>query len=244
MTDRPVRERRRPSESAGSQTDAPANEQASEETCARDGLGAEEAARASGAAGNFAASDPSAQFTEPAFTTPSQAEVYQAVLAEFMPMGIVEQSWCRDIARNVHHAHRLRQLRDGYLRAAATKVLHEAVRSSFTYVDVVAMGSDINQWVANGVALLKLGRSKATEAGYQQDYDNVLRRVTKIGFDPKDVDSRAYMDNMSKVEALEKLIVVTDSRRDILVRELERRRATDATALMPGAFRPGRRGYP
>lgn len=242
MIDKPVRERRRPSQGANTQTGGSANERGPEGDSASEGPSTSDVAGVPGGADGTTASNPEGQFAEPAFSTPSQAEIYQAVLTEFMPIGIVGETWCRDIARNVHHAHRLRLLRDGYLRAAGTKVLHEAVRGSLTYAAVVGMGSELNQYVANGVGLLKMGRAKAVECGYQQNYDETARHVRTVGFDPKDVDSRAYVDNISKVEALEKLIVVTDSRRDILVRELERRRATDAMASMPGALRQVRRG--
>ena len=79
--------------------------------------------------------------TEPAFATPTQPDIYRGVLAEFRPSGIIEETWCRDIARNIHHAQRLRSLRDGYLQAARTKVIHDNVRKAIQNSGVLDWGN-------------------------------------------------------------------------------------------------------
>lgn len=164
-------------------------------------------------------------YNPPPMAPPPHAEIYLQVVSEYQPHGIVEETWCRDIARNMHHALRLRLVRDGYLTAAETLLIHKVAKEAIKHENPQRFGNSEAEETSNLAQLVKMGRSRAGEAGLSEAYTAGLRKLSAIGFIPSDGFSRAYVDNMDKVEALEKLIILTDSRRDILIRELEQRRA-------------------
>lgn len=58
---------------------------------------------------------------------PTQAELLRDVRSEFEPQGVIEETWCRDIALLIMDAARLRRIRDTYLPLATRRVSDQII---------------------------------------------------------------------------------------------------------------------
>lgn len=169
----------------------------------------------------------------PSSTVPPLAELqaasldtlYVAVCQDYSPRGIVETEWCRNIAQYMHHAQRMRVIRDQYLDYLRVAVFRELTRptmedrvESFRATEIAGL-SDMD--ADHLVALLRHGRSHAESRGLGDEYNRAVSRLTAFGVTPDNAAAKAYMDNIARLDAVEKLILATEHRRDTVIRDLE-----------------------
>lgn len=152
----------------------------------------------------------------------SEEDIFRALMREHSPRGVVETAWCRDLARNIHHATRLRSIRDSYLNAnrkagITDKAIRQAIPSNLDYMSAESFYNRAHQLLLNGPEV-------AEAEGSIVEYRRVAKAAKNGGFDVDQGQARAYFAEIYKFESIEKMIVLTDTRRDNIFRDLEKRR--------------------
>lgn len=163
---------------------------------------------------------------------PTQAELLRDVRSEFEPQGVIEETWCRDIALLIMDAARLRRIRETYLplakRRVSDQIIEKAVQSDRD------VHSALKADVANDLrSALIHGDEPYPFKPEDEEYDPhhgpshyVRAKDTLIyaGYSDDGLEAEAYMQMLFAFDKIEKLIVITESRRDIVIGKLDRRR--------------------
>jgi hypothetical protein len=159
------------------------------------------------------------------------AEQYDAlqdsIVRQVKPNDVIEAMWVKDIADLVWEAKRLRRWRGQILVQGRLKAAAELIRPAFenenpehldgitkSFVDILAAG-----WVSGKESL------KQQAEKYLQEFSLTT----------EDVTAHAFLLNLAAIERIDRLVSLADQRRDVLLREIERKRATMAQRLRAAA---------
>lgn len=124
-------------------------------------------------------------------------------------------------------AARLRKIRDAY-RLLAKREAQEAVLGKFLDADPTLSLPRKIRIIASYSAALIGAEGPASEnlnqaPGEAAVSDEAKAHLVMLGYSEQRLIAQGYMDRIEAFERIEKLIVLTESRRDILIAKLERR---------------------
>lgn len=157
----------------------------------------------------------------------SQADLLQQLVSEFRPQGVIETTWCRDIALLMADAARLRKIRDAY-RLLAKREAQEAVLGKFLDADpTLSLPRKIRMIASYSAALISNEGPASADLNQAPReaavLDEAKAHLGMLGYSEQGLMAQGYMDRIEAFDRIEKLIVLTESRRDILIAKLERR---------------------
>ncbi|WP_375408045.1 HNH endonuclease signature motif containing protein [uncultured Methylobacterium sp.] len=160
-------------------------------------------------------------------------EQYEALLGKMvqqvMPTDIVEAIWVKDIIDLVWEVKRLRHWRNQILSQARVEVITALIVPvlEIEYCPFATLRSD-NEREARGLAFgwLEGNQSKTTK---------MEEKLQKRGLTVADVMAQAFQLKLPEIERIERMVASADQRRDTLLRDIERKRASLSQRLRAAA---------
>jgi len=171
-------------------------------------------------------------FGPPALLTGEDATAYNDLLARvsgtLKPSDIFEEIWVRDITDLIWETLRWRRHQAGLIKAAVPNVL-EKILIPLLPKPVPRDGSLRSKLFAEKEPLI-VAPILAAEwaAGSALGVEYVEKLLTSAGLTVDDVVARAVAHELEKIERFNRLIASAEWRRNALLREIERRRASFA----------------
>ncbi len=147
----------------------------------------------------------------------------ESIVQQVKPADVIEAIWVKDIIDLTWEAKRSRRMRNRILVQARMKAVVELILPAFQKENSVYI---------EGIT----GPSVETlAAGWASGNESSTGRVNKYLQDrdlsAEDVTAHAFLLNLSAIERVDRLIFLVEHRRDALIREIERKRASLAQRL-------------
>ncbi|TXN42533.1 HNH endonuclease signature motif containing protein [Methylobacterium sp. WL7] len=151
-------------------------------------------------------------------------EQYDALLRSIVqqvePADVIEAIWVKDIIDLIWEAKRLRRWRGQILVQAQLKAVEELIKPGLqgtNVLDLSTFGGPSAEYLAAGWM-----------AGDEIETERVEEILQKRGLKVEDVRAHGFLMNLPAIERIDRLSLSADQRRDALVREIERKRASFA----------------
>jgi hypothetical protein len=143
-------------------------------------------------------------------------ELLASVSSVVKPSDVLEEIWVRDVVDLVWETLRLRRLKSRLIDASVHQGLAEILRIfvGFTYAEELA-----KSWVRNDVKARK----------------EVNKMLTSAGLTMESATARTLALKIEKIERIDRLIMSAEARRNSVLREVDRHRASVAQALREAA---------
>jgi hypothetical protein len=144
------------------------------------------------------------------------AESYNDLLARIsgtlQPADILEEIWVRDVVDLVWEAFRLRRLKAHLLKAAAHEGMAQLIGP---LLDWNLTGQTSRRWAIGHEEAVKTVKTTLAAAG--MDMDSVMARTLAL--------------KIHEIERIDRMTMAAEARRNAVLREIERHRATFARTL-------------
>ncbi|WP_456684543.1 HNH endonuclease [Bradyrhizobium sp. P5_C11_2] len=151
-------------------------------------------------------------------------EQYDALLRSIVqqvePADVIEAIWVKDIVDLIWEAIRLRRWRGQILVQAQLKAVEELIAPGLhgtNPLDLSGFGGPSAEYLAAGWM-----------AGGKIEKDRVEEILQKRGLKAEDVKAHGFLMNLPAIERIDRLSLTADQRREALLREIERKRASFA----------------
>ncbi|MGH1587907.1 HNH endonuclease [Methylobacterium phyllosphaerae] len=155
------------------------------------------------------------------------AEQYDAlrdsIVQQVKPTDVIEAIWVKDTIDLIWEAKRLRRWRGQILVQARLKAAADLIRPAFDYANPV----QIEGVTGPSVDALAAGWT----SGKKSSQDQVDKYLQERDLTTEDVTAHAFLLNLPAIERIDRLASLADQRRDSLLREIERKRASFAQQL-------------
>lgn len=159
------------------------------------------------------------------------AERYEAlvrsIVSELKPKDIIEAIWTKDIIDLIWEAKRLRRWRSLILVQADLKAAEDLIEPGLRNQDPM------------GLLAFEGPSADALAAGWVTGSAAEKARVDGIlkerGLTDEDVRAHGFLTNLPSIERIDRMIFAADQRRDSLIREIERKRASFAQRVRTAA---------
>ncbi|MGH1573732.1 hypothetical protein ACRAWG_27685 [Methylobacterium sp. P31] len=159
------------------------------------------------------------------------AEQYDAlrdnIVQQVKPKDVIEAIWVKDIIDLIWEAKRLRRWRGQILVQARLRAAAELIRPAFEY----ANPEQIDGVTGPSIDTLAAGWT----IGKKSSQDQVDKYLQERDLTTEDVTAHAFLLNLPAIERVDRLASLADQRRDALLREIERKRASLAQQLRTAA---------
>ena len=142
--------------------------------------------------------------------------LYGHIRTAVAPRDVLEEIWARDVVDNVWETLRLRRLKVKLMRASAHEGLDRLLRP--------LTGEYYNNDLANGWA----GRERAA-------INKVDRLLKQAGLDQEAIAAQTLALELDTIERIERMIMQTEGRRNMMLREIDRHRDVLAQRLRQAA---------
>ena len=174
-------------------------------------------------------------FGPPPLLAGEDATAYNDLLARvsgtLKPSDIFEEIWVREITDLIWETLRWRRHQAGLIKAAVPNVL-EKILKPLLPKGVPSDGSLRSKLFAEREPLIAASRLAAEWAiGSLPEVEYVEKLLASVGLTMDDVVARAVAHELEKIERFDRLIASAEWRRNTLLREIERRRASFAEKL-------------
>jgi hypothetical protein len=161
-------------------------------------------------------------FDDRPFLPGERAEQYDALLRSIIqqvkPDDVIEALWVKDVVDLIWEAKRLRRWRRQILVQAQLKAAEALIEPGLRAADPMGLSS------FGGPS------ADALAAGWMADSKSEKSRVDTIlkarGLTAEDVKAHGFLMNLPAIERIDRLALTADQRRDALLREIERKRAS------------------
>ena len=151
-------------------------------------------------------------------------EQYDALLCSIVeqvkPADVIEAIWVKDVVDLIWEVRRLRRWRGQILVQARLKAVENLILPSFR--DPVA---DFSQVISTD----SLAAGWIT--GREDDKSKVDSILQERGLTAEDVTAHSFLMNLPAIERIDRLVLMADQRRDALLREVDRKRASFAQRM-------------
>ena len=152
----------------------------------------------------------------PALLPEESREEYETlrarIAAAVAPADAIEELWAEDVAELTFEIKRLREIRVRIVMAERRDVLEKLV-PRFPKAREIASGSP-----------------------YRELDDNAIKeRLAQMKLTPEDVTAKAFERSLAKIDAVNRMVAQASDRRDVVLREIERRREALAARLRAAA---------
>lgn len=128
------------------------------------------------------------------------------------PRDIIEEIWVRDIADNLWETLRLRRLKAKLLHASAHKGLRALLDPLIDYHD---LNDTVEQWAQGDAKTRKL----------------VAEKLKSAGLDEEAIYAQTFAVKLDTFEKIDRIIMQTEARRNMVLREVDRHRDVIARRL-------------
>ncbi|MER2269193.1 hypothetical protein [Methylobacterium oxalidis] len=151
--------------------------------------------------------------------------ILRSILLQVKPLDVIEALWVRNIIDLVWEAQRLQAWR---MRVLAQAHLEAAEQLITPVLDVQVLSSGNLSLSAPHAGLpLAMGWVAGNEKG-RAAFEKMMQ---ERGLSAADVTARAFQIRLADIERIDRMIANADHRRDTLLREIERKRASLAQKL-------------
>lgn len=152
-------------------------------------------------------------------------EQYDALLLSIVqqvkPIDVIEAIWVKDIIDLIWEAKRLRRCRRQILVQAQLKAVEELISPALQNADPMGLDTIIGAPTADALAAGWVTNNEAEK----KKVDALLQ---KRGLSAADVTAHSFLLSLPAIERIDRLVSLADHRRDALLREIERKRASFA----------------
>jgi hypothetical protein len=143
-------------------------------------------------------------------------ELLARVSSVVKPSDVLEEIWVRDVVDLVWEALRLRRLKSSLIDASMHKGLAEILR---IFVGWTSAEELVKSWVRNDVKARK----------------EVNKMLTSAGLTMESVTARTLALKIDEIERIDRMIMSAEARRNAVLREVDRHRASVAQTLRQAA---------
>ena len=151
----------------------------------------------------------------------------RSIIQQVKPGDMIEAIWVKDIIDLIWEARRLRGWRRQILVQAQLSAAEALIRPALRNADPMGLNQDMGP------------SADALAAGWLTGSKNEKEYVDKVllerGLTAENVTAHGFLLNLSSVERIDRLASLADQRRDALLREIERKRASTAQVLRAAA---------
>ncbi len=156
-------------------------------------------------------------------------KILSLVASTVEPRDVIEWIWLKDVVDLIWETRRLRRAKATVLALARRDALISLISPPDDGMTNVAME------IAGGVQAVYGARADGYVAGDAADVQFVQRRLQQQGIGEGAIEGGAYRRSLDDLERLERLLVISDTRRDAILRDMERRREAVGRRLREAA---------
>ena len=157
----------------------------------------------------------------PGEDTEQYDELLRSIVQQVKPIDVIEAIWVKDIVDLIWEAKRLRRWRVQILAKARLGAVEELIRPAQRNADPMGIERSVGGPTADALAAGWVTNNEAEK----KKVDALLQ---KRGLTATDVTAHSFLLNLPAIERIDRLVSMADQRRDALVREIERKRASFA----------------
>ena len=157
----------------------------------------------------------------PSEVTEQYDALLHSIVQQVKPVDVIEAIWVKDVVDLIWEARRLRRWRRQILAQARLKAAVELIGPALQNADPMGLNEIIGAPSADALA-----------AGWVTNNEAKRREVEAMlqmrGLTAEDVTAHAFILSLPAIERIDRLMSMADQRRDTLLREIERKRASFA----------------
>ncbi|WP_279595074.1 HNH endonuclease signature motif containing protein [Methylobacterium sp. E-066] len=157
----------------------------------------------------------------PGEVTDQYDALLRSIVQQVKPVDVIEAIWVKDVVDLIWEAKRLRRWRRQILAQARLKAAEELISPALQNADPMGIDKIIGAPSADSLAAGWVTNSEPK----RNEVDALLQ---KRGLTAEDVTAHAFMLSLPVIERIDRLVSMADQRRDALLREIERKRASFA----------------
>ena len=168
---------------------------------------------------------------DPPLTPFEDATAYDDLLARIAtavaPKDAIEWIWVRDVCDLVWESRRIRQAKAEIVKLTAASMLEKMVLSPGARISRSLLPEELEDDL-HREEKQRITQWRAGDATARAEVDDLLNAR---GHTLASVEAQAHLLKLDEIERLDRLITLYDSRRDAILRDLDRRRAAFAARL-------------
>ncbi|MCJ2095871.1 hypothetical protein MKK67_25720 [Methylobacterium sp. J-072] len=142
----------------------------------------------------------------------------RSIVQQVKPIDVIEAIWVKDIVDLIWEAKRIRRWRSQIFVQAQLKAVEDLILPSLKNEDPMGM----NRFGGPAPDALAAGWVIASEI----EKERVDTMLESRGLKASDVTAHAFLMSLTEIESIDRLVSMADQRRDTLLREIERKRAS------------------